>query len=201
MKTSRIVIYNDGRGMSDALSEVERFGADQGLNYKEALRLRLLAEEMMRMVRSMMGRFRGSFWAEGTEREAELYLEARARADYEPQRQLPAFPGRGENLMPRGFMGRVRGIFEAFIISTDAAGLSLREYEGMITSGDFNGFMYDRMWTMSRFKNGTGESISGSGRAGWNGDEPGNSIVERMADEVLVGMHSDIVQVVIKKTF
>ena len=201
MKTSRIVVYNDGRGMSDALSEVERFGACQGLNYKEALRFRLLAEEMMRMVRSMMGRFQGSFWAEGTEKEAELYLEARARADYELQRQIPAFSGRWENPMPRGFMGRVRGIFESFIVSTEAAGLYIRDYEGMITSGDFNGFLYDQMWTMSRFKNGIGESISGSGRAGWNGEELKNSIVARMADEVLVGKHSDIVQLVIKKTF
>ena len=65
MKTNEVLIDNHGSGMDDALREVEKFAVYQDLSHKDTLRLRLLAEEMMGMVRSVAGDFQACFWAEG----------------------------------------------------------------------------------------------------------------------------------------
>ena len=58
MKTDVIEISPTGEGMAEALRQTEKAAAFQNLNPKQGLRLRLLAEEMMGMLRTSSARDR-----------------------------------------------------------------------------------------------------------------------------------------------
>ena len=55
MNTAEIRITSLGEGMEDALAATEQLGLDSGLGHKENLRLRLLAEELIGMLRGIAG--------------------------------------------------------------------------------------------------------------------------------------------------
>ena len=104
MKTNEVLIDNHGSGMDDALREVEKFAVYQDLSHKDTLRLRLLAEEMMGMVRSVAGDFQACFWAEGHGRICRLCLNADLIMDAERRRELLAMAKSGKNARARTFM-------------------------------------------------------------------------------------------------
>ena len=64
MKTDIISVSSSGRQMETALAQVEKVAAYKELGHKQALHLRLLAEEMMGMMRSITGEKEGEFWIE-----------------------------------------------------------------------------------------------------------------------------------------
>ena len=55
MNTAEIKINTHGVGMEEALSATEKLGLDCGLSHKENLRLRLLAEELIGLMRGITG--------------------------------------------------------------------------------------------------------------------------------------------------
>ena len=60
--------------MEAALAQAEKVAAYKGLTGKNALHLRLLAEEMMGMMRSITGETEGKFWIEDESGEFRLHL-------------------------------------------------------------------------------------------------------------------------------
>ena len=54
MKTEKIVVSSNGRGMTMALDEVEAFSRAMGFDERSSMRARLLAEETMSMVRAIV---------------------------------------------------------------------------------------------------------------------------------------------------
>ena len=69
MKTDMITVSSKGSQMEKALEQVDKVAAYKGLTVKNALQLRLLAEEMMGMMRSITGETEGIFWIEDREEE------------------------------------------------------------------------------------------------------------------------------------
>ena len=62
MKTDIMIVSNSGARMEEALNQVSKVAAYKGLSAKNALHLRLLAEEMLGMMRSIAGEADGEFW-------------------------------------------------------------------------------------------------------------------------------------------
>ncbi len=199
MKTNVIDVKNDGTGIDAALRETERFADYQHLDRKETLRLRLLAEEMMGMVKGIVGKFDARFWIEGEDKEAQLTLEAEASVDIEQRDQLLALSSSGKNYAHRTFMGRLAGIFESFMMSYDettAYALQSADlgYEMMPGTG------FERMWSLGALRDElAGIPADVEKKEEW--DELEKSIVAKLADEVLVGVKSRRVQLIIRKRF
>ena len=76
MKTDVITVSSKGKQMETALQQVDKVAAYKGLSPKGALHLRLLAEEMMSMMRSITGEPEGEFWIEDNNGEYQLHLKA-----------------------------------------------------------------------------------------------------------------------------
>ena len=51
MKTEKMLINSKGLGMSEALEAVEKMGLESNLERKELIHLRLLAEELVGLMR------------------------------------------------------------------------------------------------------------------------------------------------------
>ena len=76
MITDKITIQNTGEGITKAIEQAAAATAYRGLTGKEALRVRLLAEEMLGMFRQITGKMEASFWLESEDRNFELHLHA-----------------------------------------------------------------------------------------------------------------------------
>ena len=95
-KSKRIDIDNRGFHFSDALEESEKISQQAGLSRRNAIRLRLITEEMLTMMRGITGQCKASFriLCDGTR--FELFLTARARLD-EKKRSLLKASGKGDS--------------------------------------------------------------------------------------------------------
>ena len=76
MKSDVINVSSKADQIEKVLSQAERVAVYQQLSPKAALRLRLLAEEMMSLVRAISGEVEGKFWIENEGSEYELHLLA-----------------------------------------------------------------------------------------------------------------------------
>ncbi len=201
MKTNVIRVDNEGNGMTEALNEVEKFAAYQSLDGKQALRLRLLGEEMMGLVRGIVGQFEAEFWAEGENGKCELWLETHVLAAGEMRDELLKLATDGRNFAARGVMGKVRCVLQSFLVSNAAASEYLGGIGSAMAYGDVPGYGFDQMWSLCAYRNWVGKSIGSDAEAREDWDELEKSIVAKLADEVLVGVCGQRVQLVIRKAF
>lgn len=198
MKTNVVMVDNTGKGIDEALKEAERFAKYQHFTAKDTLHVRLLAEEMMGMVRGIVGRFDAEFWVEGEGKDVTLCLEAETNVDYEQKEKLLAASTSGKNYAERGFMGKVAGLIEYCLGGYEGADIVPLYNDYML--GETIGYDYDRMWTLSSMRGDLGNHLTvPEKKAEW--DELEKSIVARLADEVLVGVKARKVQLIIKKSF
>ena len=94
------------------LELAERTAVYQKLSHKSALHLRLLAEEMMSMMRAIVGDVKGRFWIESEDGQYELHLRAETDVDWLERERLLSASSSGRNEAERGFMGKLRAFFE-----------------------------------------------------------------------------------------
>lgn len=198
MKTNVVKVDNTGNGVDEALWEAERYAEYQHFSAKDALRTRLLAEEMMGMVRSIVGQFDAEFWVEGEDKDAMLCLEAEAIVDYEKKEKLLAASTSGRNYAERSFMGKVAGLIEYCVGSYE--GLNAVPLYNDYMIGEVTDYDYDRMWSLSSMRGDLENHLTvPEKKAEW--DELEKSIVAKLADEVIVGVKARKVQLIIKKSF
>ncbi|MCR4744331.1 MAG: hypothetical protein K5894_03780 [Lachnospiraceae bacterium] len=67
MKTDIFKVTNDGTGWDQAMDEAEHCGTYCGLAKNDSLRLRLMTEEILSLMKSTVGKFSGNYWIEKDE--------------------------------------------------------------------------------------------------------------------------------------
>ena len=204
MKTDVIAISPLGEGMAEALKEIERAAAYRGLTPKESLRLQLLGEELMGMLRTIVGEGKSSFWVEAEEKAFSLHLMAGVRMNADLRDDLLKTATSGKNAAVKGFMGRIRDIFTQ-LSEPDGATMDPKEYGFSyvdVSSFDASmgvtthGMLYG--WSMREYKSAIGEHREEEADK-W--DELEKSITARLADEIKIFIRGNTVEMVIEKTF
>ena len=200
MKTDVIVISPTGEGMAEALKETERAAAYRGLTPKESLRLRLLGEEMMGMLRTIVGDGRASFWVEAEDKVFSLHLAAGVRMTADMREELLKTATSGRNAAVKGFMSRIRDIFTQ-LTEPDSTAIDPKDYGFSyvdVSSFDASmgvtthGLLYG--WSMKEYKSAVQEHKEEEPDK-W--DELEKSITARLADEVRVFIRGNTVEMVI----
>ena len=203
MKTDVIAISPTGDGMEEALRQTEMAAAYRGLTPKESLRLRLLSEEMLGMLRTIVGEGSSSFWVEAEGKAFSLHLSAGVRMNADLREELLKTSTSGKNAAVKGFMGRVRDIFT-----------QLSEPDGTMGPGDY-GFSYVDVssfdasmgvtthgmlygWSMKEYMSSL-EAHRSEEADKW--DELEKSITARLADEIKIFIRGKTVEMVIEKSF
>ena len=204
MKTSEIKITSRGDGMEEALAATERLGLDSGLGHKENLRLRLLAEELIGLMRGITGNVEADYQAWQEDRGFTLRLHADVSMSLELRRQLLAASSSGKNAAAKGLMGRIRDMVAAVMLSakggsTLTGGLSL----GLMSMGSPSqyraGDAYD--WTLKKYMYEVRSSREQDEEAAEAWDELEKSIVANQADDVSVRIEGSNVEIAITKAF
>ena len=112
MKSSNILIHNSGKGFEDAQRETERV-AHEVLSDKEIRQLCLVTEEMLSLVRSITGDLNAEFWLENEGKCFTLHLQSNQTLGNTQRNELIASSSSGQNEAAKGFLGKLREIYEA----------------------------------------------------------------------------------------
>ena len=107
-KSERIDIDNRGHHFTDALQESEKISQLAGMSRRNAIRLRLITEEMLNMMRGITGQCKASFRILCDGEKFELFLSTRARLDEKKRSRLMA----SKTGDPTSFQDKLRGMLE-----------------------------------------------------------------------------------------
>lgn len=197
MKTDVITVSSQGNRMEAALGQVDKVIAYKELSGKNALHLRLLAEEMMGLMRSVTGAGEGLFWIEEEDQEYRLHLQVRARLSEEKRERLLDVSSSGKNESAKGLMGRLRDFFDWGSdedLATFTSPLLMPEAFEHTSSP-----VLDWEWSMRRYESALCAQMANDPAARDAWDELEKSVVKHVADDVKVFIRNGVVELVILK--
>lgn len=216
MKTDKITVTNAGQGMAEAVDQAAAAAAYRGLTGKEKVHLRLLAEEMLGMLRQIAGETEAVFWVESEEKRFQLHLVAHPVITGEMRRELLSVSSSGKNAAAVGVMGKLRDIFERAFDATEISGpegqvtyylQGLIPPEGMEAADpmtlalNMTGSATASSWSMRQYRSMVEKGKTDNAEAQEEWDELEKSIVANIADEVTVAIRGGEVEMTVYKNF
>ena len=158
------------------------------------------------MVKSMLDDFYGQIWFVNNGRTCEIHFEATANMDEGRKLNLLSVSRTGKNAAAKGFMAKlgemISGALYGFGQSVDAYGQETMRYGIVHTPGTLAPTMEMMpVWTLSAYKDNLDQARGQDDDADAAWDEMEKSIVARLADDVVVGVKGDRIDLVITKTF
>ena len=193
MKTDVIVVSSKGNQVEEVLKLADKTAAYKELSPKGALYLRLLAEEMMSMVRALAEDIQGKVWIEDEDGVYQLNLQVEGDMSSKKRKQLISASSSGKNEAAQGIMGKIRSFFEFDEDYPVFFDMSLVDDVGDV---------YQSMsWSLDVYRDQVQERMrqeKEGAKAAW--DELEKSVISRVADDVKVSIKGrEIKMVIIKK--
>ncbi len=210
MQTDKIKVYSNGEGLEEALNETSRFAEYEHLDPKVSLRLRLLSEEALAMVRAITGDFSADFWLQGSgKNRCQIHLKAETDMDYYKKQELIDISFKKRNEASKGIMGKIRDLFENSLYSYDEASEMQMMYGGaplvygnmgLTNVSDTSSVFYT--WSLKKYVDdlevfSEDEDNAEVAEAAW--DELEKSIIANLADDVRVSVSGNNVELIIEK--
>jgi hypothetical protein len=209
MKSDVVKITNSGEGFNEALCAADAAALYRGIGKKETLHLRLLAEEMMGMIRQITGETEAEFWVSSEGESFELHLVAYPVMTQAMRKELLKASSSGKNAAAKGFMGKIKDIFNRALASDDMRNLAYYYSQGIIMPE--NVYMTDSAsyvsttgtvsWSMNKYKTEVEKESANNAEAKDEWDELEKSIVASIADEVEIAISGDKVEMTVYKKF
>lgn len=202
MKTDLIHVTSSGAGMEEAMNQAEATAVFKKLSKKDAIQLRLLAEEMMGMFRSIAGDVEGDFFIEDHNHDFALHLCAETRMTGEKRKKLLDASTTGQNAAAKGVMGKLRDLFSKALEPEDDY-MPMYYMEGWLEPGmgsPVTPMMHAievETWSLNQYR----DSLEGKEEGSEEWDELEKSIVANIADEVEIAIRGEKVEMIIRKKF
>ena len=198
MKTDVITVSSKGTQMEAALVQADKVAAYKEMSRKNALHLRLLAEEMMGLMRSITGDVTGKFWIQDEDGVYELHLQTEKWLTSETREKLLAASTTGKNENAKGLMGRLRNFFEIGAdedVATFANPLVLPGMYEHTTAPtmDWEWSMIQYEEALAAYKPEKEETVQQAR------DELEKSVVAHVADDIKVGIKGRTIEMIILK--
>ena len=189
-------IYKIKKGETDLfplLKETEKVAKYNELNAKETLSLRLLAEELVSMLPSIVKNYDGEFWIVNHGNCYELCVKFLVgNMNISTRERLISVSKNSKNSSVVGITGRIREAFDYMTTDTDSPMISPAGKYGFATNIDFS-----QIWSLKQYQ--AGVTADEAEKEKW--DEFERSILVKLADDVEVGVKGKSVTITIKKTF
>ncbi len=202
MRSDTIHVTNAGAGMAEALAQAEAVAAYKRLSAKNTVRLRLLTEEMLGMLRGIAGQTEADFRIEDDQGDFSLILTAKMRMTGAKREKLLSVSSSGTNAAAKGVTGRIRNLFEQALEPIDdntpervGAGWCISPV-GAATLPDA-GMLEAEMWSLNQYRAVLQTKKPDSEE--W--DELEKSVVANLADDVQIAIRGTTVEMIIRKKF
>ena len=209
MKSNSCKLNEDLTCLGTVLAEVEKVTTYNGLEDKKALRLRLLAEELCGMLPGLIQNFSGKFWVENDGDDYELHVELKADdMNIDLRDELISVSKSGKNAAAKGVMGKIRAVAETMLLAAFDPTLppphpegEFYDYHGFNMGFGYidpvisceTGFVYS--WSLFNYKTAVEEKEEDAYA------ELERSIVAKLADDIIVGVRGNNVEIIVKKSF
>lgn len=202
MKTDVIHVSSSGKGMNEALAQAEAAANYKSLSKKDAIRMRLLAEELLGMFRSIAGKTEADFWVEDENKSFELHLISDTQMTTDKRKKLISVSTKGENAAAKGVMGKLRDLFAKAVEPDDDNSPSYFMGGWMApnlgsSSMPVMGEVGAELWSLNQYK----LSLKNKQENKEEWDELEKSIVASIADEVKIYIRGENTEMVIFKKF
>lgn len=207
MKSNVCEINKNLKDYSKILNEVEKVSEYNKLEKKQALRLRLIAEELTGMLRGLVDEFEGKFWVENNNSNYEFHVEIKVEEmSIEKREEIISVSKEGKNIASTGIMGKIRAATELIMlaISEPYAVFPITEsYDGYNVILGFDNYIdpiassgRGYKWSLCNYKENIQKKDNDIAC-----DELERSIIANIADDIIVGVKGKNVEIIIKKTF
>ena len=204
--SDKFMVNSDAGRMAAARYATESFAWQIKLSKRESLRLELLVEETLGMVKAMLEDFYGQIWFVAEGKACEIHFEATADMNADKKEELLSVSSTGKNTAAKGLMAKlgevITGMLRGMGNTMDAYGQVTMKY-GIVHTPSVLSANADMMtvWTLQTYRDDLNQAGSGDSDMEEALDELEKSIVGKLADDVLVGVKGDRIDLVIKKQF
>lgn len=204
--SDKFMVNSDAGRMAAARYATENFAWQVKLDKRDTLRLDLLVEETLGMAKTMLEDFYGQIWFVADGKACEIHLEATADMNADKKENLLSVSSTGKNAASRGFMAKLGEVISGALRSTgrtlDAYGQETMKYGIVHTPTPMMGNA-DMMtiWTLQTYRNDVSQARDTAEGAEEAWDELEKSIVAKLADDIVVGVKGDRIDLVIAKRF
>ena len=200
MESEKMLITNKNFRIYDAIERIDNDLSDMELGPKDALHMRLLAEETIGMLGAMVGEYKSLVWLEKADDLCRIKVVAKTEMDIEKKKEILSVSKSGENVLAKGLMGKIGDIIENGFLNYENVMKLQQQYGGgyldyAAMGGTSSAEFYS--WSLENYKGALEEAIEGNEAARTAWDELEKSIVAKLADDVIVGVKKDEVELTI----
>ena len=193
MKSDVCKLEKGTKLLDGIFSECEKVAIYNRLNRKDTLQLRLLGEELVSMLPSIISDFSGEFWIETQENNYELCVSVSVEnMDFDTRERLIKVSKNNKNAAIVGITGKIRAVFDYMAMGSHNPMIAPTGQYGFSTNIDFS-----QIWSLQQYK----DFVQRDEAEDEEGDEFEKSIIARIADDVIVGVQGKRVNMTIKKKF
>lgn len=197
MKTDIIKLSSDIRSWENALDETEKCGRYNNLGDTQVLKLRLLGEELMNLMKSIVGEFDGSYWIETRNHKFEVHVTADTQVSFlQRESLLDASKKSEEEQKKKGFFKTIINVWKDYVdtqsvILNDPIMQRRIEIMGL---GIDAGELALKSWSLNQYV----ETLPDDQK---EKDDLEQFIVKSLADDILVSAKKDHASLVAVRTF
>ena len=206
MISDKFMVNSDAGRMAAARYATENFAWQAKLNKRDTLRLDLLVEETLGMVKAMLEDFYGQLWFVVEGGICEIHFEATSDMNSGKKRELLSVSTSGTNAAAKGFMSRIGEMITGALYNVgqtlDAYGQETIRYGVVHMPVDMSlntGVV--PIWTLQNYRTDLEKARGTDDYAEAALDDLEKSIVARLADDIVVGVKGDRVDLIITKAF
>lgn len=208
MVSDKFMVNSDAGRMAAARYAADNYAWHAGLDRRDTLRLNLLVEETLGMVKAMVNDFYGQLWFSGDDSACEIHLEATANMDSGRRQELISVSSSGKNAAAKGFMGMLGDVISGALYNMGRAvdtACSESAMSGNLIApeGAGNPNLYDLtpVWTLDQYRANVEKGRLGSDVLEQAKQDLEKSIVANLADDIVVDVKGDRIELVITKRF
>lgn len=205
MVSDKFMVNSDAERMAASRYATESFAWKAKLDKRNTLRLDLLVEETLGMVKATLEEFYGQLWFVEKDGVCEIHLEVTGDMDSGRKRELIDLSSSGTNAAARGFMSRVGEVITSILHglgnSIDMYGQETIRYGVVHTPYTAApGMDMTPIWTLQSYRSDL-EQARDRDRAAEALEDLEKSIVASLADDIVVGVKGDRVDMIITRKF
>ena len=191
MQSDIIKISRSEDNLNKILSETQKTAEYVRLTSKQSIKMRLIAEEFVGMMRELSQNFEGEFWIEHEDLSFSFVAQIHINEvmDMQTKRKFIEVSSDKKNAAAKGIMGKIRDVVENLLYSENAM------YSASFISYQLEtAVLLNDQWTLNRYKDAERNKPEP-----W--DELEKSIIANLADDVIVSLKGKNVEIVIMKNF
>ena len=191
MISNVINVSNAQDNLNKILIETQKTAVYGELSSKQTLRMQLIAEELIGLLKELSGNFEGVFWVEKQDLDFKFVTQIviNENMDKQTKRKFINVSTHKKNASTKSVMGKIRDVVENMLYPENAMFSS-----NFIAYQLETAVLLDDEWTLKRYKDSQKNS-----EESW--DELEKSIIANLADDVSVAVKGNKVEIIITKNF